>query len=70
MKIFEFFLAALDTLWANRMRSSLTMIGIVIGTAAVNTEILDLMKSKDYSIRGRTIVNKICVDININSICG
>ena len=35
MKVFEFFLAALDTLWANRMRSGLTMVGIVIGTSAV-----------------------------------
>ncbi len=35
MKIFEFFVAALDTLWANRMRSGLTMVGIVIGTSAV-----------------------------------
>ena len=35
MKIWEFFSSALETLWANRMRSVLTMIGIVIGTAAV-----------------------------------
>ena len=35
MKLFEFFGAALDALWANRLRSALTMIGIVIGTAAV-----------------------------------
>lgn len=35
MKIWEFFASALDTLWANKMRSALTMIGIVIGTAAV-----------------------------------
>ena len=35
MKLFEFFLAALDTLWANRMRTGLTMVGIVIGTSAV-----------------------------------
>ena len=35
MKFGEYFLAALNTLWANRARSVLTMIGIVIGTAAV-----------------------------------
>jgi putative ABC transport system permease protein len=35
LKIWEFFASALDTLWANKMRSALTMIGIVIGTAAV-----------------------------------
>jgi len=35
MKFFEFFGAALDALWANRLRSALTMIGIIIGTAAV-----------------------------------
>mgnify|MGYP001385541263 CR=1 FL=1 len=35
LKLFEFFAAALDALWANRLRSALTMIGIVIGTAAV-----------------------------------
>ncbi|MBV8082811.1 MAG: ABC transporter permease [Candidatus Eremiobacteraeota bacterium] len=35
MKLWEFFGSALETLWANRTRSILTMIGIVIGTAAV-----------------------------------
>jgi putative ABC transport system permease protein len=35
MKLWEFFLAALGTLWANRARSVLTMLGIIIGTAAV-----------------------------------
>jgi len=35
MKFFEFFGAAIDALWANRLRSILTMIGIIIGTAAV-----------------------------------
>ena len=35
MKIGEFFRAAFDTLWANRARSVLTMLGIIIGTAAV-----------------------------------
>ncbi|HXW77163.1 MAG TPA: ABC transporter permease [Candidatus Eremiobacteraceae bacterium] len=35
MKIWEFFSAALGTLWANRARSVLTMLGIIIGTSAV-----------------------------------
>ncbi len=35
MKLWEFFSSAFETLWANRTRSILTMIGIVIGTAAV-----------------------------------
>jgi len=35
VKLWEFFGSAFDTLWANRARSILTMIGIVIGTAAV-----------------------------------
>jgi len=35
VKLWEFFGAAFETLWANRARSILTMIGIVIGTAAV-----------------------------------
>ena len=35
MKFGEFFRAAFDTLWANRARSVLTMLGIIIGTAAV-----------------------------------
>ena len=35
MKLWEFFGSALESLWANRTRSILTMIGIVIGTAAV-----------------------------------
>ena len=35
MKLFEFLGSALDMLWANRMRSVLTMVGIIIGTAAV-----------------------------------
>jgi putative ABC transport system permease protein len=35
MKVWEFLLAALDTLWANRARSILTMLGIIIGTSAV-----------------------------------
>ena len=35
MKLWEFFGSAFETLWANRTRSILTMIGIVIGTAAV-----------------------------------
>jgi putative ABC transport system permease protein len=51
VKIFEFFLAALDTLWANRMRSSLTMIGIVIGTAAV-IAIFAIGQSASSSIGG------------------
>jgi ABC-type antimicrobial peptide transport system permease subunit len=51
LKILEFFLAALDTLWANRMRSSLTMIGIVIGTAAV-ISIFAIGQSASSSIGG------------------
>jgi len=35
VKLFEFFSSAVEALWANRTRSILTMIGIVIGTAAV-----------------------------------
>lgn len=35
MKLWEFLGSAFETLWANRMRSVLTMIGIIIGTAAV-----------------------------------
>jgi len=35
VKLWEFLSSAFDTLWANRTRSILTMIGIVIGTAAV-----------------------------------
>ena len=35
MRFWEYFRAALDTLWANRARSALTMSGIVIGTASV-----------------------------------
>jgi putative ABC transport system permease protein len=35
VKLWEFFASAFETLWANRTRSILTMIGIVIGTAAV-----------------------------------
>ncbi len=50
MKLWEFFGAAFETLWANRMRSILTMIGIVIGTAAVIT-IFALGQSASSSIR-------------------
>jgi FkbM family methyltransferase len=35
---------------------------LIIGTTQVKMEILDLMKSKDYSIRGSTFVNTIFVD--------
>ena len=35
MKLLEFIGSAVDMLWANRARSILTMIGIIIGTAAV-----------------------------------
>jgi putative ABC transport system permease protein len=35
MKLWEFVRAALESLWANRARSILTMLGIIIGTAAV-----------------------------------
>jgi putative ABC transport system permease protein len=35
VKLWEFFASAVETLWANRTRSILTMMGIVIGTAAV-----------------------------------
>ncbi len=49
MKLGGFFAAAIDSLWANRMRSLLTMIGIVIGTAAV-IAILGLGQSASSSI--------------------
>jgi putative ABC transport system permease protein len=35
VKIWELFTVAVQTLWANRLRSALTMIGIIIGTASV-----------------------------------
>ncbi|MFI5389231.1 MAG: ABC transporter permease, partial [Candidatus Eremiobacterales bacterium] len=53
MKFGEYFLAALNTLWANRARSVLTMIGIVIGTAAV-ISIFALGQSAKSSI-GQTL---------------
>ena len=53
MKFGEYFLAALNTLWANRTRSTLTMIGIVIGTAAV-ISIFALGQSAKASI-GQTL---------------
>ncbi|MBC5825886.1 MAG: ABC transporter permease [Candidatus Eremiobacteraeota bacterium] len=49
MKLGGFFASAVDTLWANRMRSLLTMIGIVIGTAAV-IAILGIGQSASSSI--------------------
>lgn len=53
MKFGEYFVAALATLWANRARSVLTMIGIVIGTAAV-ISIFALGQSAKASI-GQTL---------------
>jgi ABC-type antimicrobial peptide transport system permease subunit len=50
VKIWEFFGAALETMWSNRMRSILTMIGIIIGTAAV-ISIFALGQSASSSIR-------------------
>jgi putative ABC transport system permease protein len=50
VKLWEFFRSALETLWANRTRSLLTMIGIVIGTAAV-IAIFALGQSASSSIR-------------------
>ncbi len=50
MKFWEFFGSAFETLWANRARSILTMIGIVIGTAAV-ISIFALGQSASSSIR-------------------
>jgi putative ABC transport system permease protein len=35
VKLWEFVSSALDALWANRTRSALTMLGIIIGTSAV-----------------------------------
>ncbi len=35
---------------------------LVYGTKAVETEILTLMRSKDYTVRGSTFVNTIFVD--------
>ncbi|MFH1638896.1 MAG: ABC transporter permease [Chloroflexota bacterium] len=37
MKLFEFLIVAITSLWANRLRSSLTMLGIIIGVGAVIT---------------------------------
>ncbi len=37
MKIIEFFVMALKSLWANKLRSSLTMLGIIIGVSSVIT---------------------------------
>ena len=53
MKFREYFAAAFATLWANRARSILTMIGIVIGTAAV-ISIFALGQSAKASI-GQTL---------------
>ena len=53
MRFWEYFRAALDTLWANRARSALTMIGIIIGTAAV-ISIFALGQSASASI-GQTL---------------
>ncbi len=50
MKLWEFFGAAFESLWSNRMRSILTMIGIVIGTAAV-ISIFALGQSASSSIQ-------------------
>jgi len=53
VKLWEFLLAALGTLWANRARSILTMLGIIIGTAAV-ISIFALGQSASASI-GQTL---------------
>jgi putative ABC transport system permease protein len=53
VKFWEFFRAALGTLWANRTRSILTMLGIIIGTAAV-ISIFALGQSASSSI-GQTL---------------
>ena len=53
MKLREFAIAALDTLWANPARSILTMLGIIIGTAAV-IAIFALGQSASTSI-GQTL---------------
>ena len=53
MKVREYLLAALGTLWANRARSILTMLGIIIGTAAV-ISIFALGQSASASI-GQTL---------------
>ena len=37
MRIYELFVSALRSLWANKRRSILTMLGIIIGIAAVIT---------------------------------
>jgi putative ABC transport system permease protein len=50
VKLWEFFGSAFETLWANPMRSILTMIGIIIGTAAV-IAIFALGQSAASSIR-------------------
>jgi putative ABC transport system permease protein len=53
VKLWEFLLAALGTLWANRARSILTMLGIIIGTASV-ISIFALGQSASSSI-GQTL---------------
>jgi putative ABC transport system permease protein len=37
MKVLRYFAVALDSIRANKLRSSLTMLGIIIGVAAVLT---------------------------------
>ena len=39
MSILESFLTAIDSLRANKMRTLLTMLGVIIGVAAVITQI-------------------------------
>ena len=53
----------LKSLDFNRFRPGILCVEtLIIGTTQVRTEILDLMESKDYSIRGSTFVNTIFVN--------
>ena len=53
----------LKSLDFNRFRPSILCVEMLIfGTKRMETEILDLMRSKDYTIRGGTFVNTIFVD--------
>jgi FkbM family methyltransferase len=56
-------LSILQTLDFQRFRPAIFCVEtIAIGTTRIETEILDLLKSKGYSIRGGTFVNTIFVD--------
>jgi len=53
----------LKSLDFNRFRPSILGVEtLIFGTKRMETEILDLMRSKDYTIRGGTFVHTIFVD--------